>query len=199
MTGRPLNGFQLDILKRLFQVPKLTTPDIAFILQVRDRTIQRRRDEFKTTGDLRKKKAVGKNAEKLKPEYLEKLIEWLETHDEAQLDECQEFLRQEFEVDISTATISRRLKKATGKKRPHGGKRAHRAPLFEGMASTTSPTRPDGAEAVDPALSQVGYRPDQVAAGSYPQAGAPTQRMEPAPTNIQQLVHSSTPDSQGIV
>lgn len=142
MTGKPLNHFQLRILKKLLQIQKLTNHDIAFVLECDERTIRRRRYEFQATGDLLKKKDVGKNAEKLKPEYLEvgevlspllwdvvlltqpacvqRLLEWLKTHEEALLEDCQRFLKEETGLETSTSTISRQLKKATGAARPSG-------------------------------------------------------------------------------
>jgi hypothetical protein len=71
MTGKPLNDFQLGILKKLLQIQKLNNHDIAFVFDCDDRTIRRRRYEFAATGDLKKKRDVGKNAEKLKPELLQ--------------------------------------------------------------------------------------------------------------------------------
>ncbi|KAK0656057.1 hypothetical protein B0T16DRAFT_398415 [Cercophora newfieldiana] len=120
MTGKPLNEFQLGILKRLLQIQKLTNQDIAFVLDCDERTIRRRRYEFAATGNLAKKRDVGKNAEKLKPEHLEKLREWLKTHDDAPLlEDCQLFLKTHFDLHVSLQTISRQLRRASGRFRPN--------------------------------------------------------------------------------
>jgi MFS transporter, PHS family, inorganic phosphate transporter len=74
MTGKPLNEFQREILRKLLQIQKLTNHDIAFVLEVDERTIRRRRYEFAATGNLAKKRDVSKNAEKLKPLHLEVCI-----------------------------------------------------------------------------------------------------------------------------
>lgn len=68
MTGKQLSDFQRQILGRLFQIQKLTNRDIAGVLDVDERTIRRRRDEWKATGEIRAHKDVSKNAEKFKPE-----------------------------------------------------------------------------------------------------------------------------------
>ena len=68
MTGKQLTVFQREILGKLFQLQKLTNRDIAGVLDVDERTIRRRRDEFNATGELRAHKDVSKNAEKFKPE-----------------------------------------------------------------------------------------------------------------------------------
>jgi len=68
MTGKQLSESQRQILGRLFQIQKLTNRDIAGVLDVDERTIRRRRDEWRATGEVRAHKDVSKNAEKFKPE-----------------------------------------------------------------------------------------------------------------------------------
>jgi len=126
MTGKPLNDFQLSILKKLLQIQKLNNHDIAFVFDCDDRTIRRRRYEFAATGDLKKKRDVGKNAEKLKPELLQKLQAWIAAHEDALLQDCQDFLKKNFDVEVSRGTISRQLKSATGDNRPNRKSKARR-------------------------------------------------------------------------
>lgn len=70
MTGKRLSDDRRQILAKLLQIEKLTNHDIAFVLNVDERTIRRRRYEFATTGSLAKARDVSKNAEKLKDEHL---------------------------------------------------------------------------------------------------------------------------------
>ncbi|KAK1828245.1 hypothetical protein QBC39DRAFT_359856 [Podospora conica] len=120
MTGKQLSAFQRQILGRLFQLPQLTNRQIAFVLEYDERTIRRRRDEWKATGEIRAHKDVSKNAEKFKPEAVTKLVEWLKDHDDALLEDCQLFLKRELDLEVSLPTISRQLVKATGKARTRG-------------------------------------------------------------------------------
>ncbi len=71
MTGKRLSDFQRQILVKLVQISKLNNHDIAFILDFDERTIRRRRYEYAATGSLAPAPNVSKNAEKLKPQYLE--------------------------------------------------------------------------------------------------------------------------------
>lgn len=71
MAGKQLSEDRRSILGRLFQIPKLDNREIAFILNINERTVRRRRDEFNATGQVHKHKDVSKNAMKLKPGDLE--------------------------------------------------------------------------------------------------------------------------------
>ncbi|KAK3906201.1 hypothetical protein C8A05DRAFT_29912 [Staphylotrichum tortipilum] len=114
MTGKQLSDDHRAILAKLFQIPKLTDQDIAFILDIDQRTAHRRRIEFAETGALRKHRDVSKNAEKLKPQHLEKLVEWHKTQPDALLGDMQEFLRTQCGLEISLPTISRQIRKSYG-------------------------------------------------------------------------------------
>ena len=71
MTGKQLSEDHRVILTKLLQLPKLTNREIAWVINVDQRTVQRRRREFVETGELKKHKDVSMNAEKLKPYQLE--------------------------------------------------------------------------------------------------------------------------------
>ncbi|KAL2269860.1 hypothetical protein VTJ83DRAFT_2044 [Remersonia thermophila] len=114
MTGKQLNEEQRALLARCFQVKKLTNADISFILNISIKTVQRRRIEYQETGLLKPHKDVSKNAEKLKPHHLEKLVEWHQSHPDALLEDMQLFLRVHCGLELSTSTISRQLRKAIG-------------------------------------------------------------------------------------
>jgi len=114
MTGKQLSDDQRAILSKLLQIPKLNNHEIAWVLGVDERTVRRRRYEFDATGDIKKHKDVSKNAEKLTPEHLEKLIEWHKDHSDALLDDMQMFLRTQCGLEVSLPTISRQIRKAYG-------------------------------------------------------------------------------------
>ncbi|KAL2172399.1 hypothetical protein VTG60DRAFT_5674 [Thermothelomyces hinnuleus] len=114
MTGKQLTDYQRAILTKLLQLPKLSNHDIAWVLGIDDRTVRRRRYEFETTGEIKKHKDVSKNAEKLTPQHLEKLIEWHKEHPDALLDDMQRFLRTQCGLEVSLTTISRQIRKAYG-------------------------------------------------------------------------------------
>jgi PHS family inorganic phosphate transporter-like MFS transporter len=71
MTGKQLSDDHRAILAKLLQIPKLNNHEIAYVLNIDERTVRRRRYEFEATGEIRKHKDVSKNAEKLKPQHLE--------------------------------------------------------------------------------------------------------------------------------
>ncbi|KAK0730610.1 hypothetical protein B0H67DRAFT_562296 [Lasiosphaeris hirsuta] len=129
MTGKRLSDFHRQILSKLLQIQKLTNHEIAFVLGCDERTIRRRRYEFAATGNLAKGRDVSKNAEKLKPQYLEKLLEWLNDNEDALLEDMQSFLKKQFGLEISIPTISRQLKSSTGTHRRNG--RARRIKIRE--------------------------------------------------------------------
>ncbi|KAL2199699.1 major facilitator superfamily domain-containing protein [Corynascus similis CBS 632.67] len=114
MTGKPLSDDQRTILTRLLQIPKLNNHEIAWVLGVDERTVRRRRNEFEATGEVKKHRDVSKNAEKLTPQHLEKLIEWHKEHSDALLDDMQMFLRTQCGLEVSLPTISRQIRKAYG-------------------------------------------------------------------------------------
>ncbi|KAK4106004.1 MFS general substrate transporter [Parathielavia hyrcaniae] len=114
MTGKQLSEDHRAILAKLLQIPKLNNHDIAFVLNVDERTVRRRRYEFEDTGQIKKHKDVSKNAEKLKPHHLEKLVEWHKDHPDALLDDMQLFLRTQCGLEVSVPTISRQMRKAYG-------------------------------------------------------------------------------------
>lgn len=137
MTGKQLSDDHRAILAKLLQIQKLNNHDIAWVLNIDDRTVRRRRDEFEATGQLRKHKDVSKNAEKLKPHHLEvrvpirvpvlvaclltmgsrtlqKLVEWHKDHPDALLDDMRLFLRTHCDLNVSVPTISRQMRKAYG-------------------------------------------------------------------------------------
>ncbi|KAK4128338.1 MFS general substrate transporter [Parathielavia appendiculata] len=114
MTGKQLSEDHRAILAKLLQIPKLNNHDIAFVLNVDERTVRRRRYEFEATGQIKKHKDVSKNAEKLKPHHLEKLVEWHKDHPDALLDDMQLFLRTQCGLEVSVPTISRQMRKAYG-------------------------------------------------------------------------------------
>ncbi|KAL2019243.1 hypothetical protein VTK56DRAFT_9970 [Thermocarpiscus australiensis] len=114
MTSKQLSDDHRAILAKLLQITKLNNREIAWVLNVDERTIRRRRYEFAATGQLKKHRNVSKNAEKLKPQYLEKLAAWHKEHPEALLDDMRSFLRSTCGLEVSIATISRQLKKVHG-------------------------------------------------------------------------------------
>jgi MFS transporter, PHS family, inorganic phosphate transporter len=57
---------------------------------------------------------------------LQKLVEWLGTHEDALLVDCQHFLEKQFDLRLSVPAISRQLKRATGGLRPNGKARRAR-------------------------------------------------------------------------
>ncbi|KAL2178586.1 major facilitator superfamily domain-containing protein [Thermothelomyces heterothallicus CBS 202.75] len=114
MTGKQLTDYQRAILTKLLQLPKLSNHEVAWVLGIDDRTVRRRRHEFETTGGIKKHKDVSKNAEKLTPQHLEKLIEWHKEHPDALLDDMQMFLRTQCGLEVSLTTISRQIRKAYG-------------------------------------------------------------------------------------
>lgn len=71
MTGKLLSDDHRAILAKLLQIPKLNNHEIAWVLNITDRTVRRRRYEFAATGQLAKHKDVSQNATKLKPHHLE--------------------------------------------------------------------------------------------------------------------------------
>jgi PHS family inorganic phosphate transporter-like MFS transporter len=71
MTGKQLSDDHRAILAKLLQIPKLNNHEIAYVLNIDERTVRRRRYEFEATGEIKKHKDVSKNAEKLKPQHLE--------------------------------------------------------------------------------------------------------------------------------
>ncbi|KAK3311332.1 major facilitator superfamily domain-containing protein [Chaetomium strumarium] len=114
MTGKQLSDDRRLILSRLLQITKLNNNEIAWVLGVDERTVRRRRYEFEATGEIKKHKDVSKNAEKLKPHHVEKLVVWHRDHPDALLDDMQLFLRTQCGLEVSIATISRQLRKAYG-------------------------------------------------------------------------------------
>ncbi|KAL2157453.1 hypothetical protein VTH06DRAFT_6145 [Thermothelomyces fergusii] len=126
MTGKQLNDYQRAILTKLLQIPKLSNRDIAWVLDVTERTVRRRRDEFEATGDVKKHKDVSKNAEKLKPQHLETLIQWHKEHPDALLEDMQVFLRTQCGLEVSHTTISRQIRKAYGQTSLRNGRRPRR-------------------------------------------------------------------------
>ncbi|GAB1311229.1 hypothetical protein MFIFM68171_01439 [Madurella fahalii] len=120
MTGKQLSDDHRAILAKLLQITKLNNHEIAWVLNVDERTIRRRRYEFAATGQLAKHKDVSQNAAKVKPHHLEKLVEWHKDHPDALLDDMQLFLKKNCGVEVSVPTISRQLKKAYGTFRREG-------------------------------------------------------------------------------
>ncbi|KAK4162089.1 hypothetical protein QBC43DRAFT_322310 [Cladorrhinum sp. PSN259] len=120
MTGKRLTDDHRAILVKLLQITKLNNHEIAWVLNVDERTIRRRRDEFTKTGQLAKHKDVSKNAEKLKDHHLEKLVAWHKDHPDALLDDMQLFLETECNLKVSVPTISRGLRKSYGTLRREG-------------------------------------------------------------------------------
>ncbi|AEO65748.1 uncharacterized protein THITE_161754 [Thermothielavioides terrestris NRRL 8126] len=114
MTGKQLSDDRRAILSRLLQITKLSNREIAWVLGVHERTVQRRRDEFEATGQVKKHKDVSKNAEKLKPQHVERLLEWHKDHPDALLGDMQRFLQTCCGLAVSVPTISRQLRKAYG-------------------------------------------------------------------------------------
>ncbi|KAK4158195.1 major facilitator superfamily domain-containing protein [Chaetomidium leptoderma] len=114
MTGKQLSEDHRAILSRLLQISKLNNHEIAWVLGVDERTVRRRRYEFAATGEIKKHKDVSKNAEKLKPDHLEKLVDWHKDHPDALLDDMQLFLRTQCGLEVSLPTISRQIRKAYG-------------------------------------------------------------------------------------
>lgn len=53
-------------------------------------------------------------------------MEWLGTHEDALLVDCQHFLEKQFDLRLSVPAISRQLKRATGGLRPNGKARRAR-------------------------------------------------------------------------
>ncbi|KAK3995432.1 hypothetical protein QBC44DRAFT_234020 [Cladorrhinum sp. PSN332] len=120
MTGKRLTDDHRAILVKLLQITKLNNHEIAWVLNVDERTVRRRRDEFTKTGQLAKHKDVSKNAEKLKEHHLEKLVAWHKDHPDALLDDMQLFLEAECNLKVSVPTISRGLRKSYGTLRREG-------------------------------------------------------------------------------
>lgn len=138
MTGKQLSDDHRAILAKLLQIKKLNNHEIAWVLDVDERTVRRRRYEFEATGEVKKHKDVSKNAEKLKAHHLEvaslschtllwfsaaltqlvrafqKLVEWHKDHPDALLDDMQLFLRMQCGLEVSLPTVSRQLRKAYG-------------------------------------------------------------------------------------
>ncbi|KAK3299083.1 uncharacterized protein B0H64DRAFT_387099 [Chaetomium fimeti] len=114
MTGKQLSDDHRAILSKLLQIPKLTNREISWVLDIDDRTVRRRRHEFEATGEIKKHKDVSKNAEKLKPQHMEKLVAWHKDHPDALLDDMQMFLRIECGLEVSRPTVSRQIRKAYG-------------------------------------------------------------------------------------
>lgn len=114
MTGKRLSEDHRVILSKLLQIPKLSNHEIAWVLNVDERTVRRRRGEFDATGQLAQHKDVSKNAEKLKEHHMEQLVAWHKDHPDALLDDMQLFLKTQCGLEVSVPTISRGLKKSYG-------------------------------------------------------------------------------------
>ncbi|KAK4192646.1 hypothetical protein QBC35DRAFT_197572 [Podospora australis] len=114
MTGKRLSEDHRIILSKLLQLQKLSNHEIAWILNIDERTVRRRRVEFEATGQLAQHKDVSKNAEKLKEHHMKQLVEWHKDHQDALLDDMQLFLKTQCGVQVSVPTISRALKKSYG-------------------------------------------------------------------------------------
>ncbi|KAK3956441.1 hypothetical protein QBC32DRAFT_138092 [Pseudoneurospora amorphoporcata] len=121
MTGKRFTEDQRVLLERMLTLKdKLSNHDIAFILGFDERTIRRRRYEFEANGKIAPPPDVSKNAEKLKAENLEKLVEWLKDNDDALIEDMQKFLKEACDCNVSKATISRQLNKVTKENRQMG-------------------------------------------------------------------------------
>jgi len=136
MTGIPLSEDHREILKRRFQINKLTSNEVAFIMSCNPRTITRRRREFEATGQLKGFVPTTKNAEKFKPEHLEAcyprilglqecsltrhdisrqmLQEWLKKNPNALVKEMQQFIEADCGLKVSCETISTHLRRNLG-------------------------------------------------------------------------------------
>ncbi|KAK3336527.1 hypothetical protein B0T19DRAFT_41766 [Cercophora scortea] len=144
MTGKRLSDYQRQILIKLLQIQKLSNHEIAWVLEVDERTIRRRRYQFLETGKLADTPDVSKNAEKLKAENLEKLQQWLQDgHEDALLGDMQAFLKEECGLDVSIPTISRQLKKASGTHRKNGRFKRMRAKKLREAADGQMPSSGD--------------------------------------------------------
>ncbi|KAJ4418510.1 hypothetical protein N0V85_001419 [Neurospora sp. IMI 360204] len=121
MTGKRFTEDQRVLLERMLTLKdKLSNHDIAFILGFDERTIRRRRYEFEANGRIAPPPDVSKNAEKLKAETLEKLVEWIKENDDALIEDMQKFLKEACDCNVSKATISRQLKRVTNEDRQLG-------------------------------------------------------------------------------
>ncbi|KAK3396511.1 hypothetical protein B0T20DRAFT_273569 [Sordaria brevicollis] len=150
MTGKRFTEEQRLILERMLTLKdKLKNHEIAFIMGFDERTIRRRRYEYEANGKIAPPPDVSKNAEKLKPETLQKLLDWLKDNDHAIIEDMQKFLKEACNCNVSRATISRQLKKATKEDRQLGRVKRlkERAKMaaegrdfdFTTVSSTTSP------------------------------------------------------------
>ncbi|KAK4131948.1 hypothetical protein BT67DRAFT_368098, partial [Trichocladium antarcticum] len=114
MPGKHITEDHRVILGKLLQLPQLKNREIAWVLDYDLRTIQRKRKEFVDTGEVKKKRDVSMNAEKLKSHHLEKLLAWHRDHPDALLQDMVFFLEKHFDLKLSNATLSRRLKQVYG-------------------------------------------------------------------------------------
>ncbi|KAH6625985.1 hypothetical protein B0J18DRAFT_464041 [Chaetomium sp. MPI-SDFR-AT-0129] len=94
--------------------PEVHNEEIAFVLNVNQRTVRRRQYEFAVIGELKTPEDVNKNAAKLTLEHLERVIKWHETRPVALLEAMQLFLQTQCGVGVSIFTVSRQTRKADG-------------------------------------------------------------------------------------
>ncbi|KAK3487345.1 hypothetical protein B0T13DRAFT_113654 [Neurospora crassa] len=218
MTGKRFTEDQRVLLERMLTLrDKLSNHDIAFILGFDERTIRRRRYEFEANGRIAPPPDVSKNAEKLKAENLEKLVEWLKYNDDALIEDMQKFLKEACDCNVSRATISRQLKKVTKEDRQLGRvkrlkareKRAAEGRDFDFTAPSRSATASVDRDSVvgEPQSQQQGQQQQQQQQQqAQAQAQAPPEaRFEPfqpsgldLPTPEQALLSLSRTQLQGL-
>ncbi len=73
--------------------------------------VQKLLKQFKETGDIHPRPQGGSPEPKLKPEQLVDLVEIIETHNDATLEELCDLLEEKVEVRVSRATMGRLTKK----------------------------------------------------------------------------------------
>jgi hypothetical protein len=146
---RNLTAYQREILGRLLQLAsqgKLSNHDIRFVMGVAERTVQRYRAMLSSTGSI-EARPKPLNAEKMHQEQLDvrphclafdcsnswrvidktvamlqELVDWVRANDDAMMEDMQAYLLQRFNLKVSAATLSRRLRRV-GVNRAHGARR----------------------------------------------------------------------------